>query len=254
MKATEGIFSTVIDIALWELFYLAEFGTSFSSRQAFGASFRADRLLEQFNYQTLRRALKEASRKKLVTYRGRAKESVPEITKEGKRRLETIIPHYDKKRTWDGRNYLITYDVPETKKTDRELLREYLKRIGAGMVQKSVWLSPYDPQGTLKELLDTNDLHGLVLISVLEKNSSIGEEDLSSLIIRIYKLESLNKRYQEFIENFSSGKHQFWQVYFSFLSILKDDPQLPFSLLPAGWVGDEAYRLFDRLTPQKKGD
>lgn len=251
-KKTEGILSTVVGIALWELFYLTEFGTSFSQRGAWTANLRADRWLEEINYGSLKNAWKRARKQGLVLFRGKTKRAIPKITEEGKKRLRALIPHYDEKRFWDGRLYLVTYDIPETKKKDRELLREYLRRIGAGMVQESVWLNPYDPRETLKEFLDTNYLHGLVLIPVLEKDSSIGEEDLESLIKRIYKLESLNERYQDFIENFSSGKHQFSEVYFSFLSILKDDPQLPFPLLSSDWLGDKAYELFRRLTNKRE--
>lgn len=243
LEATENIFGTVVDIVLWEIFYLAEFGTSLSSKEAYLANSRSDRLLDEINYETIKRALKEIKRQGLVTYKKQKNKSLPEITAEGKRRLEEILPHYDKKRLWDGKIYLVTYDIPETKKHDREILRESLKRIGAGMVQESVWLTPYDPRGSLREILKTYSLEGLVLISVLEKDSSIGDEDLLSLIKRVYKLENLNVRYENFLEEFS---------YFSFLSILRDDPQLPFALLPNDWVGGKAYELFKKQARQTK--
>lgn len=250
-EKTEGLLSNIIDIALWELFYLSEVGTSFSSRATWTANYKADRLLEEINYNSLKEALKRAKKQGLVQFKGQRKGAVPEITQEGKRRLEAILPHYDKKRVWDGRIYLVTYDIPETKKRDRELLREYLKRIGAGMVQESVWLTPYDPRETLREFLDTYQLRGLVLISILGKDSSIGDESLESLIQRVYKLDRLNKRYREFIETLSDKQTPVSQIYFSFLSILKEDPQLPFSLLPGDWLGDKAYKLFERLTSLK---
>lgn len=251
LEVTEGILSTVVDIALWELFYLAEFGASFSSREAYGASYRSDRLIEKINYETIKRAIREAKRQGLVSFKGARKRPVPEITEAGKRRLEAILPHYDKKRVWDGKIYLVIYDIPETKKHDRELLREYLKRIGAGMVQESVWLTPYDPRGTLQDFLDTYQLHSLVLISILGKDSSIGEENLTSLIKRVYKLDKLNERYQEFLEEFSNKQASISPIYFSFISILNDDPQLPFSLLPSDWVGDKAFYVFKKLTAIK---
>lgn len=244
LEISEGILSTVTDIALWELFYLTEVGASFNSRGAWTANYKADRWLNEINYETIKRALVGLKKRGLVSYQGQRKSALPEITAEGKRRLEEILPHYDKKRLWDGKIYLVTYDIPETKKHDRELLRESLKRIGAGMVQESVWLTPYDPRGSLKETLKTYNLEGLVLISVLEKNSSIGDEDLLDLIKRVYKLDNLNARYEDFLEEFSFGKHQSSESHFSFLSILRDDPQLPFVLLPSAWVGDKAYQLF----------
>src|SRR3989344_5852162 len=196
LEATDNILGTAVDIVLWEIFYLSEFGTSLSSREAYGAGARSDRLLNEINYETIKRAFRELKRKGLVVSKKQKNKTIPEITVEGKKRLEAILPHYDKKRLWDGKIYLVTYDIPETKNHDREILRESLKRIGAGMVQESVWLPPYDPRGSLKETLEIYNLQGLVLISILGKESSIGDENLESLINRVYKLDQLNKRYQ----------------------------------------------------------
>lgn len=253
LEISEGVLSTVTDIALWELFYLTEVGASFNSRGAWTANYKADKLLDEVNYETIKRALVGLKKRGLVSYQGQRKSALPEITAEGKRRLEEILPRYDKKRFWDGKIYLVTYDVPEKERKNREILRQSLKKIGAGMIQESVWLTPYDPRGSLKETLEVYNLKGLVLISILGKDSSIGDESLENLINRVYKLDQLNERYQNFFEEFSFGKHEPLEISFSFMSILKDDPQLPFILLPSDWVGDKAYQLFERLFIQQSG-
>ena len=173
----------------------------------------------------------------------------PQITKQGQKRLQSILPDYQAERTWDDRLYLISYDIPENKKIERDNLRKLLKNLGCGLLQESVWLMPYNPKTILKDYVKTNDLAGLVLVSDLGKDGSIGEEDNLSLINRIYKLDDLNLRYQEFIKQWSEKKPN-QETISHFFSILKDDPQLPFVLLPDNWLGEKAWELIESIFNQ----
>ena len=49
-----------------------------------------------------------------------------------------------KPRRWDGRWRMLIFDVPEYRKSQRELIRRTLIQIGFVRVQDSVWLYPYD--------------------------------------------------------------------------------------------------------------
>ncbi len=66
------------------------------------------------------------------------------------------------------------------------------------------------------------------------------------MIREIYNLDELNDRYKKLLYEFSKGKKDASvdTVASHYLSILKDDPQLPFELLPTDWRGDEAYELY----------
>lgn len=243
LGVSEGIFSGIVDILLWEIAYLAEASTTFS-RNTWKASVKADRFLEGVNYETIKNALARA-RKKGYIKSVHHKKAWPEITQEGKRRLEELIPHYDSRRSWDGRLYLITYDIPEEKKKLRELLREYLRRIGCGLVQDSVWLTPYNPREVLKNFITEHNLSGNILISDIGADGSIGDEDLKTLVARIYRLSDLNKKYEEFINHYESREIiDKLQANFAYLSILREDPQLPFAILPGDWAGDKAYQIY----------
>ena len=75
------------------------------------------------------------------------------------------------------------------------------------------------------------------------KGGAIGEENLASLVVRVWRLDRLNDRYEEWLREYKrSDKLDQWLVT-SYLTILRDDPQLPFSLLPKWWKGDRAWRL-----------
>lgn len=246
LKLSEGILSTVVDIVLWEMVYLGEAATTFS-RNTWEPKVKADRFLESINYETIKRAFERAREKGWVK-RTKRKRVWPEITKAGKKRLVSLIPQYDKNRVWDKRLYLVTYDIPEKRKKDREVLREYLKRLGSGLVQESVWLTPYNPREILQEFIEERGLKGTIIISDIGQDGNIGEEDIRDLVVRVYKLDEINKAYKEFLEKYENSKISTKEVYFTYLKILRKDPQLPFELLPSYWLGEKAYQMFLKIS------
>ncbi len=243
-RVGEGVFSYLVDVAIWNAIFMAELSLPQStSGQVWRAQMAADRFCNQWNYETIKRAIAEARRRRLLRPVARGRHAVPEITEAGKKRLSSILPVYDEKRAWDGRMHLVTYDVPETKHTHRDLLRETLRRLGAGRLQESVWITPYNPVDSLRKTIEEHRLAGSVIVSDLGRDGAIGEEDLRSLVVRVWRLDRLNDRYSEWLREYkrSDGLDQ-WLIT-GYLTILRDDPQLPFSLLPKWWKGDKTWRL-----------
>lgn len=249
-KVTDGLLGTLTDFLLFQFYLSGELLGTIGSRDIYDAFEKAHEGLEDFNYQKFKKTISYLFRKNLIKkvnldYKKRLGKIELKISQEGKKRIAEIIPSYQKPRTWDGKFYLITYDIPEERRVKRNLLREYLKRIGCGLLQESVWLSPYNPKEILRDFTIKNGLGGLILISSLGPNRTIGEEDIKTLIKRVYNLEILNKRYKEFIDKFMNIKTSVHpEIYFAYHQILRDDPQLPFELLPGDWLGDKAYKLF----------
>lgn len=243
-RVGEGLFSYAVDMTLWTAIYYAELSLpQSSSGQVWRAQMAADRFLHQWNYDTIKDAIANARRQKLLRPVKRGRHAIPEITEAGKRRLAAILPVYDEKRVWDGRMHLVTYDVPEVNHTHRDTLRETLRSIGAGKLQDSVWISPYNPVDTLRTTIEKKQLAGSVIVSDLGKDSSIGEEDLASLVVRVWRLDIVNDRYEEWLREYHRSDDLDQWLVTSYLAILRDDPQLPFALLPKWWKGDKAWRL-----------
>ncbi|MDZ4229059.1 MAG: PaaX family transcriptional regulator C-terminal domain-containing protein, partial [Patescibacteria group bacterium] len=142
---------------------------------------------------------------------------------------------------------LMSYDIPEARKVERNRLRRLLKTLGCGLLQESVWLTPYNPKKILEEFVGENDLAGLVLVSDLGKDGSIGEEDNRGLVARVYQLDRLNRLYWEFIDRWKDKKPNL-EMLSHFFSILKDDPQLPFELLPDDWLGEKSWDLIKSIS------
>lgn len=247
---SEGLLEKLVDAVL----ILAIF--SFESYNIKGAGHRVIAKSAEINYQTIKNSFKNAIKlaKKRGWIRGnwKNKKINLEITKAGLKRLESILPHYDEKRKWDKRIYLITYDIPEKERLKRNILRNYLKKLNCAMLQASVWLTPYDPRGVLFEFINKNNLENNVIISTVGKDGVIGEENIKLLMQRIYYLDEISRQYQRYIEEVKSQKFTLFESYFKFLSILKDDPQLPFQLLPNNWLGKKAYKLFKKIEPNLK--
>jgi len=240
LALSEGLFSRAVDLALWAVIYMGEISIPQSTLgQHWRAQFAADRFLQQINYDVIKSALKTAQHRGLI--KPRRRNAKPEITEEGKRRLSEVLPHYDEKRSWDGKVHLVTYDIPESRKIDREFFREYLRRIGCAMLQESVWITLYNPIDLVRSFVDEKELSGTVIVSDLGKDGAVGEEDIRALLVRIYKLEELNKRYEEWFSTIEVSDSVDHSGFIQYLAILADDPQLPFVLLPPWWKGDKAY-------------
>lgn len=242
---SEGIVSTAVDMVLVSAYFGLEF--SFAGYGKGGrAGTKAHQTLSKHNFKTIKRGLIHLKRKGFIQS---IKEEMflPEITKEGKKRIASIVPKFHSNRTWDKRVYLVTYDVPREQNNVRNRLREFLKKIGCGMIQQSVWVTPYNPKKLIEEFVENSRLnHEIILISSLGKEGAIGEMELPELLEKVYGLSELNDRYAQYLSKVESGGVSKGEKTFGFLAILKDDPQLPFELLPDDWVGGEAYGVFKK--------
>ncbi|MBI2096746.1 MAG: hypothetical protein HYT40_01140 [Candidatus Sungbacteria bacterium] len=59
-----------------------------------------------------------------------------------KNRLHTLkLPRASR---WDHKWRIIAFDIPESKRSGRDALRENIKRLGAVQIQKSLWVWPYN--------------------------------------------------------------------------------------------------------------
>lgn len=249
LSVSDGLLGTLTDFLLFNFYVSAELLNANSPGQIYQAYEKASKSLKGLNYRQFKRALsylvaKELVTKQTVSKRKREGQIKISLSQNGTKRMNGILSVYKKERSWDGKVYLITYDIPEAKKRKRDLLRAYLKRIGCGLLQESVWLSYYNPKKEVKNFISENGLSSLILISSLGKEGSIGDEDLKTLLNRVFKLKTLSEDYHKFIRKFETKKiSSEFEISLAYFNILKNDPQLPFELLPNDWLGDKAYQL-----------
>jgi DNA-binding transcriptional regulator PaaX len=239
LDIAEGVFSNTIDMSLWLVVYLGSMSVPQSaSGQLWRAEIEADQFLQKVNYETIKHAIANAKQRGWI--RKTHHHGIPRITQSGRVQLRSILPTYDEKRVWDGNLHLITYDIPETQTAPRALLRGMLTRLGCGMLQESVWMTPYDPLDSLNDFIHEHQLEGTIIVSHVGQNGSIGDEDIASLVQRIFHFKELNERYALLFDSLQSKHIDHWDM-IKYWSILRDDPQLPFVLLPRDWMGDNVY-------------
>jgi len=73
------------------------------------------------------------------------------------------------KKRKDGKWLMVIFDIPEKKRRLREEFRKFLYSLGFQKLQKSVWVSPYDVQKQLEEIIRTYQLDPFVRIFLIEE-------------------------------------------------------------------------------------
>lgn len=246
-EVTSGMCGALIDFLLWQVALVgASFGKS-GPRGVHQAFSEADAFLQQINHKTLAAVWHQLTKKRLVTYKKRQNLYTVEITEFGRKRLNSTFPQYQKVRPWDKRIYLITYDIPELARKKRDKLRRFLEQIGCRILQKSTYLTPYNPRQLVNEISRKIKIPGTIIVSDIGKDGGIGETNIQDLLVKLYSLESLNEKYENFIKKTKEKRWSLRNLIFEYFSILKDDPQLPFELLPKGWLGEKAYLYYQIL-------
>lgn len=245
-EKTGGLVSFLSDYLLLQILTGLEIMTSgYGSRNVYRASERAMEEFLGIKEDQIKAGISSLKNRGYISF---AKPGArPEITNLGRGRLKRILPQYDKNRPWDGKIYVVAYDIPEKTRFKRDQLRSILQRLGCGKMQSSVWITPFNPKEVLKNFVWENRLSGLVIVSEVDKDGAIGGESFPELVYKVYNLSSLEKEYASFIKRHTETKALKDELAFEYLSLLKKDPQLPFELLPKNWLGREANKIYLKI-------
>ena len=162
----------------------------------------------------------------------------------GRRSLQRDFPIFNlRNKKWDGRWRLVFYDIDEKSKRTRDRLQKKLKELGFGMIQKSVYLTPFDVAEDFREFLLEQGLSDFVFVGVVDRLFAGNEK---KLIEKVWKLEDLNKRYLKLNERLEGGE-VLDGIFSEFESLLREDPFLPKEFLPDSWRGDIVYQKIKQL-------
>ncbi|MBL9157742.1 MAG: hypothetical protein JNJ70_09735 [Verrucomicrobiales bacterium] len=154
-------------------------------------------------------------------------------------------------RKWDRRWRLLLFDVPECERSKRRKLTRALSAAGCGCLQGSVWIAPTTPPA-LATLMDEEDAEcsQLLLLHAESKGKRVDEQ----MVRAAWNFEAINERYQEAIavmdrfsgvasggtrellDEWTREESTAWRL------ALDGDPLLPEELLPADYLGREAWR------------
>ena len=77
------------------------------------------------------------------------------LTKEGKKKagwLQINDLKISKPKVWDGKWRLLIFDIEQSERWKRDALRDFLSRLECVLLQKSVWVHPYDCRAEIEVL------------------------------------------------------------------------------------------------------
>ena len=113
------------------------------------------------NRQSLNRSIKGLYQSKLVMEKRRADGSVSLVlTPEGRRRAQFFRRgdiEIARPSRWDGQWRIVLFDIPEEKKSLRDIFRRHLQKIGFREFQKSVFIFPYECEQEIDSLVKLYD-------------------------------------------------------------------------------------------------
>jgi len=236
-QVSGGLFNSFLDASIFSIAVFAQVRSLKPPWEIVAEALHATKMIRPINF---KRSIYNAEHKGYLE----KKKEYYEITALGRERLKKIMPAYEKKRPWDGKLYLITYDIPEKKRIYRDYLRIYLNKIACGMMQQSVWLTPYNPKAAIADFVKQRKLAGLILVSELKEGSYIGGKDALEVVAQVYHLKDLDNQYRDFCLRVDKKELAGEKLILKYLAILKKDPQIPFELLPTNWWGEDAHDFY----------
>lgn len=154
------------------------------------------------------------------------------------------------KLKWDGAFMVVVFDIPEQARKDRDVLRGKLQELGFGMLQESVWISPYHFEEDLREFLEAQQLTESVFV-LTAKEAWV--KDFKRLAMKVWKLHRVNPMYRKVIalvneaDEEKEGKRTalIQEAHKIYLTALSQDPFLPRQLLPDDWARGTALNLLN---------
>lgn len=221
--------------------------------------------------QAVRTVLSRMARKGWLTVERYGTRSAYGLTRKGRALLESgreRIYHPPSGAAWDGQWSIVTFSIPETLRRRRDSLRTRLAWLGFGSLSNGVWISPHDVRAEVRAA--AADLR-VEKHAELFRGSHEGFSDPAALVRQCWDLTALNRRYAGFLARWRpalehcrecgiSGalaavhspctapadcfRRRFLLVH-EYRSFPMDDPFLPRPLLPDGWNGEAAAKLFE---------
>ena len=184
-----------------------------------------------------------------------------ELLEEGAQRI--FQPRRD---PWDGRWHLLTYSIPESRRSLRRRLRKRLLWLGFGALHQGTWISPRDLRGEVERVVDALNIRPYVeLFSVEHCGFSRDEE----IVARCWSLEQLNDYYANFVSRYGPMFQEYqarllagnslqpqecfvqrFMLVHEYRSLPYVDPNLPLELLPGDWLGERAAQLVQQYRDQ----
>lgn len=154
--------------------------------------------------------------------------------------------------TWDGRWTLALFSLPEAQRDLRHVVRSRLRWLGFAPLYDGTWVSPRPVAAAARRELEELGIDDLTVFRAVEQPSSTRRP------VDAWNLDEVAATYTGFLETYRPLREQVrggdvgasqallarTRIIDSWRRFPGIDPDLPASLLPAGWPRRDAHALF----------
>lgn len=155
------------------------------------------------------------------------------ITLKGEKEFDRVLKPLRATGSWDGRWRLVAFDIPENKRDVRDRLRRALAKLGLGILQASVWISPNDIKKEIDEIGKRLKISDSLRFFEVTRNTSLDK----TIIEKSWNLPELEDAYrqinleaarlQRISDKISNQRFSIKKIIFQYALILQKDPILP---------------------------
>jgi phenylacetic acid degradation operon negative regulatory protein len=162
-------------------------------------------------------------------------------------------------RSWDHQWRLAAFAVPESRRRDRDALRDRLLELGGAALQGGLYVSPHPWLKDVSAQASRLGLADLVSTATTTDLDVGGEHDPKEVARRLWPVDALGAKYQAFLDHYRDvpsllsswrkARRKLPDAEFlpgalamavSFQECFDEDPLLPPELLPRPWPGRKA--------------
>lgn len=178
---------------------------------------------------------------------------------------DEVIWHARQQARLDDGWCVITFSIPEARRSKRDQLRAHLLTLGFGNISTATWIAPARMLASAQRAIDELSLGPYCAVFV---GQYVAGEEIQALVRRSWDLAGINQRYHDFAAEFGEREltlgavdHLEPQECFATYVDMVDqwrglpfrDPGLPPELLPDDWQAGTATVAFERLVALLEG-
>lgn len=175
------------------------------------------------------------------------------ITDKGEKSIDKLLKPLKQTGKWDGRWRLVMFNIPEAKRNLRDRIRRSLVKLGMGILQPSVWISPNDIKDEIEETKKKLNLENTLKYFEVTRNTSLDR----TILEKSWNLPELEDEYRQFnfkserilrnIDNDRPSRYTAKKLIFEYALILQKDPIIPWEFRNKDEVRRKAQELYLKL-------
>ncbi len=175
------------------------------------------------------------------------------ITQKGEREFDKVLRPLKLTGKWDGRWRLVMFDVPETKRDVRDRLRRALVKMGLGILQASVWISPHDIKKEVEDIGKRLNLENSIRYFEVSRNPNLDR----TIIEKSWNLPEISDAYRKFnfgVERYlriadkvNNQRFAAKKLIYEYALILQKDPIMPVEFRDKDEIRKNAHKNYLKI-------